>query len=527
MTEFSSSSATGSPSDTSAPRLDWSVSRLLREFYPDLRLRQLVREHPLLESVSLASLIVDPVSLDAFLDKFASLPQCGSTQVARLRAVLVNELQGFSTNFGFEARQINLSGASDELLVWQDKSEIASYLDNIPVEIPVVPFTASVTESCGLQLETFSHAALEMTQLPLEAEADFLKIFLANMHPDEQPSFDEAVQSAVRSSSTFSWSGQFKTGSDWRYISITLHPPLQGSAPQIWTGILQDLSEINGLLRHFENVLDAAQAYTWRRDVRVSVSQFGQRREKFACQDDGRGSSDNDEWLASVHPDDVPQIQAQIARLERGEVQHETLLYRHKLADGSWIWLRVHAGVSKKDVEGTPLALAGLSFDVTAEMQKLEGTQAALERTAYDLTENIPIGTYTMLLEPDAEVARFGFMSRRFLEITGLSEDEARKDPYRAFACVHPEDYGDWLRKNIHAFTYKLPFREETRLLLNGEERWVLAEAIPRLTEDGIWIWEGVIHDITSQKLSERALQAANKKILEIMREKNQQDKGM
>jgi hypothetical protein len=68
---------------------------------------------------------------------------------------------------------------------------------------------------------------------------------------------------------------------------------------------------------------------------------------------------------------------------------------------------------------------------------------------------------------------------------------------------------------------------QETRLLLNGEERWVLAEAIPRLTEDGIWIWEGVIHDITSQKLSERALQAANKKILEIMREKNQQDKGM
>ena len=147
MTEFSSSSATGSPSDNSASRLDLSVSRLLREFYPDLRLRQLVREHPLLDSVSLASLIVDPVRLDAFLDEFASLPQCGSTQVARLRAVLVKELQGFSTNFGFKARQINVGGASNELLVTQDKSEIASYLDDTPVEVPVGTYTALVTES--------------------------------------------------------------------------------------------------------------------------------------------------------------------------------------------------------------------------------------------------------------------------------------------------------------------------------------------------------------------------------------------
>lgn len=544
MIEISTSNGTGLQPDAyeaTASRLGWSVAKLLRELYPDLRLRQLVREHPLLESVSLASLIVNPVSLDAFLDEFASLPQCGSTQVARLRAVLVNELKGLSINSRTKAKQIHASAAHDDVLVWADNSEIVGYFDSVPVETPVAPFTVALTKSGELKLETFSQAALEMMQLRLEVGTNFLEIFHADIHPDDHYSFKEALLSAVRASSILYWNGQFKTASGWRCISITLHPPGQEAAQQIWTGILQDLTEIKGLQRRFENVLVAAEAYAWRRDLRLGVSQFGQRWAKFARHEDDRNSLTHDEWLALVHPDDIPRIQAQVVRLERGEARHEILLYRRKLADGSWVWLRVHAGVSEEDQGGTPVALSGVSFDVTAEMQsleqsvqdhrslrnELERTQAELERTAYDLTENIPAGTYTMLLEPGAEIARFGFMSRRFLEITGLSENDARKDPYRAFACVHPEDYSDWLRKNMHAFTHKLPFREETRLLLNGEERWVLAESVPRLTKNGTWIWEGIIHDITSQKLAERALRAANKKILEIMHEKNQQDKGM
>lgn len=527
--------------DAPASQLGWTIARLLRELYPDIRLRQPVREHPLLESVTLASLLDDPVTLDAFLDEFASLPQCGSTQVSRLRTVLVSELRGFSQKAKTNSKKIVENGVDNDVLAWQDDPDTTDYFDSIPVTVPAGPFTAALTDSGELRLKTFSQALLEITQLSLEADTNLLEIFLAHMQPDDRSSFKEAAQSALRASSTLSWNGKFKTGSGWRYMSITLHPPWQETAHQIWTGILQDLTEIKGLQKRFETVLDAAQAYTWRRDMRLRVSQFGKRWAKFARHDDGRTSLTYEEWLALVHPDDAPRIKAQIVPLERGEVRHETLLYRRQLGDGSWVWLRVHAGISEEDEDGTPLALSGVTFDITAEMQmheqsaqdqrnlrnELERTQAALERTAYDLTENIPIGTYTMLLEPGAEIARFGFMSRQFLEITGLSPDQARTDPYRAFACVHPDDYSIWLRKNIHAFTYKLPFREETRLLVDGQIRWVLAESVPRSTEDGTWIWEGVIHDITSQKMAERVLQEANKKILEAMHEKLRQDKDI
>ena len=81
------------PANSSQARLNWSIARLLREQHPDLRLRAQVRNHWLLEQVTLGSLLDDPLRLDAFLEEFRSLPQCGSTQVTRLRKVLVSALR--------------------------------------------------------------------------------------------------------------------------------------------------------------------------------------------------------------------------------------------------------------------------------------------------------------------------------------------------------------------------------------------------------------------------------------------------
>jgi hypothetical protein len=50
----------------------------------------------------------------------------------------------------------------------------------------------------------------------------------------------------------------------------------------------------------------------------------------------------------------------------------------------------------------------------------LQTARAQLEQTAYDLTENIPVGTYTMVQPPDGGMARFEFMSTRFLDLSGL-----------------------------------------------------------------------------------------------------------
>lgn len=401
------------------------------------------------------------------------------------------------------------------------------FFESAPVQVPVGLVHLSIETSGRVRLASANAAFLEIVeQACLQVQGDLVDL----VHPQDRTAFQDALRGAVQSGAAALWQGRLQTQSAFKSVRIDLIPPAKDASVQLWTGVLQDLTDVVELQERFDSVLDAAQAYIWRRDLRLRQSQFGQRWAKFAHHDEGKGSLSNDEWFALVHPDDAPQVKRSVQALERGEIEHEVLLYRRKLADGSWVWLRVHAGISERDEDGTPIALSGVSFDVTAEVERrqrseaenqqlrseLFDTQAALERTAYEITENIPVGTYTMALRPGDDLARFGFMSRRFLEITGLEEEEARADPLRGFACVHPDDYDDWVQKNAHAFVHKMPFREETRLLVEGQVRWVVAEAAPRLKEDGTWTWEGVIQDITAQKVSEQALRRANRDLLQI-----------
>lgn len=401
------------------------------------------------------------------------------------------------------------------------------FSESSPLQVPVGLLYLLIETSGSIRLASANAAFLKIIeQAGMQVQSDFVDF----VHPQDRTGFKDAMRGAVQGGSAVLWQGRLQTRSAVKSVRIDLTPPAKDDPEPRWTGVLQDLTDIVELQETFESVLGTAQAYAWRRDMRSGQSHFGTLWARFTKHDDSETSVPSDDWLAKVHPDDAPQVRAAVQALERGDMDHYTLLYRRKTEDESWVWLRVHAGVSERDEAGTPTALSGVSFDVTAEMEQLQRSeasnrelreelfdaQAALERAAYESTENIPVGTYTMMLRPGEDLARFGFMSRRFLEITGLEEKEARADPLVGFACVHPDNYDDWVQKNAHAFVHKLPFREETRLLVEGQVRWVIAESIPRQKEDGTWIWEGVIQDITSQKVSELALRRANRTLLEI-----------
>jgi PAS domain S-box-containing protein len=193
-----------------------------------------------------------------------------------------------------------------------------------------------------------------------------------------------------------------------------------------------------------------------------------------------------------------------------------------ELPHGSWqLGAIPTGGWDTRAVLFTPLlwtyylvAMAIIGFTVviirlTETRQKtldaLRSAEERLEKTAFELTENIPVGTYTMVQPPEGGQARFAFMSRRFLEITGLTREKA-EDPASAFSSVHPDYYEEWLVKNLKAFNEKSHFLGETKTLVQGEERWVRAESNPRTLTNGTTVWEGVITDITEQKELEKQL---------------------
>jgi len=136
----------------------------------------------------------------------------------------------------------------------------------------------------------------------------------------------------------------------------------------------------------------------------------------------------------------------------------------------------------------------------------LEAKRRENEQTAFALTENIPAGVYTMVLRPGAELAEFAFVSKQFLHMLELTPEEAAGNLMTGFSRVHPEDRPHWLELNAEAFAKRQPFFGETRIVANGETRWIRAESIPRELDDGSVIWEGILVDINNLKEAESRL---------------------
>ncbi|MEE4355735.1 MAG: diguanylate cyclase [Desulfococcaceae bacterium] len=213
-----------------------------------------------------------------------------------------------------------------------------------------------------------------------------------------------------------------------------------------------------------------------------------------------------------IHPDDTDRIVKELKHHIANRVDSFGQSYRLRTKNGRHIWCYDFTMLIR-DEEGSLTAIRSYMYDQSAQKKAEEALRIAeerLEKTAYDLTENIPVGTYTMVQPAHGGMANFAFMSSRFLELTGLTREEAASDPLKGFACVHPDDFDEWVALNAKTFEEKKPFFGETRLVVNGEIRWITAESIPRTLPDGTTVWEGVLADITDRKQAEAILHETN-----------------
>ena len=136
-----------------------------------------------------------------------------------------------------------------------------------------------------------------------------------------------------------------------------------------------------------------------------------------------------------------------------------------------------------------------------------------LEKTAYELTENIPVGTFTLLQPPNSADIQFTFMSRRFLSLIGLEAAQMRHGPEPFFKIIHPDDLDAWMVENHKAVQTRTPFMARARIIANGQTRWVFAESIPRQLADGNTVWEGVLIDETERVLASQAANQAQQEL--------------
>ena len=149
---------------------------------------------------------------------------------------------------------------------------------------------------------------------------------------------------------------------------------------------------------------------------------------------------------------------------------------------------------------------------VNQQLQESENTLRRSESQLRLVIDTIPAMAWILL--PDGTL---DFINRRWLEYTGLSLEQAIKEPT---LTVYPEDLPRVMEKWLADKAAGQPTEDEMRLRrADGEYRWFLVRTVPVLDEQGnIVKWYGTSTDIEDRKRAEEALRETQALLARVAR---------
>jgi len=261
--------------------------------------------------------------------------------------------------------------------------------------------------------------------------------------------------------------------------------------------------------RKLEEAQRIAHVGHWERDLKTDfVTWSGETYRIFGLPPGNRRMSFQD-FLKLVHQDDRPKVVHSVEGA-LGKLRHYSVDYKILRADGEERFVHSEGEVVRDD-SGRPLRAFGTVQDIT-ERKHAENALRQSESKLRLVIDTIPAMAWIVL--PTGALA---FINQRWLEYSGLSLEEAIKDPT---GTMHPEDIPKAIEKWNRHMAAGEPYEAEMRLRrADGEYRWFLVRTVPLRDEQGnIVEWYGTSTDIEDQKRAEEALRETQALLARVAR---------
>jgi len=200
-----------------------------------------------------------------------------------------------------------------------------------------------------------------------------------------------------------------------------------------------------------------------------------------------------EKWLERVHPDDRESATAEFTRGKASRTSFRAL-YRITRADtGEERWIE-DSGRYFYDAAGQAVRCAGVIIDATERVRATQALRESEERFR-NMADNAPVMVWT-----SDQTGGVTYLSRSWHEFTGQTVSEALG--FGWLAPVHDEEREKITREDLEGNASRAPFQMEYRLRRSdGEYRWVLDVAAPRIAQDGTFLgFIGSVVDITERK---------------------------
>ncbi len=143
-----------------------------------------------------------------------------------------------------------------------------------------------------------------------------------------------------------------------------------------------------------------------------------------------------------------------------------------------------------------------------AKAQSRERTEELLasEDRFRDITSTIPGVVYQFKIDAQRRPS-FPYVGATIKDILGLDPEAVMNDAETWFGIIHADDRVELdvsIRQSRRALS---PWHWDVRMTrASGEMGWFRGSSIPRKLEDGSVIWNGLVLDVTEQKMAETAL---------------------
>jgi PAS domain S-box-containing protein len=257
---------------------------------------------------------------------------------------------------------------------------------------------------------------------------------------------------------------------------------------RVFTGFIRDITERKRAEDRVRQVIDTIPALVWSALPDGSRDFLNQPWMKYSglSRDEALGWG----WTKAVSPEDRAIFVDEWHKALASEEPFEREV-RFRRADGEYRWFLVRA-VPLRNEQGKIVKWYGTSSDIDDRKRTEDSVRLIIET----------IPTLVWTLQPDGAV---DFVNQRWMDYTGISLEEAIKEPSRP---IHPEDLPRVVEKWRKDFAAGKASEDELRLRrADGEYRWFLIRTMALRDERGNVVkWYGVSIDIEDRKRAEDRL---------------------
>lgn len=127
--------------------------------------------------------------------------------------------------------------------------------------------------------------------------------------------------------------------------------------------------------------------------------------------------------------------------------------------------------------------------------------------------QNLPCVIYEYVSD-DTGIGQFVYFTPQWYELTEVTAEAGIADVNVAIGLVHPDDRAAFMEKNAHAAQTMTVLRIKIRIVTaSGIIKWIALTSSPMSrNQDGLITWNGVMIDVTAEKLVEESLYEAKER---------------